>query len=238
MRPTIGIVISTNKSNESYIINKAYIDAIHAAGGLPFLLPAVGDEETAARFLARIDGILMPGGPDVDPVHFGEEPMLNYTLIDPYRDSFELSLARLAIKNDVPILGICRGVQMMNIAAGGDIYQDLKAQQDKVLIHDQRAPRWYPTHTVEVQPETMLSQILGELHVRVNSYHHQAVRKVAPAFRVNATASDGVIEGIESRSVRFALGVQWHPEHMWKAYPLFKGLFTAFVNEASKSKPS
>lgn len=234
MRPAIGIVVSTDQTNESYMSKQAYVDAIHAAGGLPLLFPVVEDAETAAQFFARVDGILLPGGPDVDPVHFGEEPMHNYTLIDPHRDSFELSLAKLAIENDVPLLGICRGIQMINIAAGGDIYQDLKAQKDKVIIHDQRAPHWYPTHTVEVQPETILSQILGTRHVRVNSYHHQAVRKVAPLFRVSAIASDGVIEGIEHRSLRFALGVQWHPERMWKAYPLFKGLFTAFVNEARK----
>jgi len=235
MRPVIGIVASLNKERKFYAGGKAYVDAIQAAGGLPLLLAAIDDESVAAQFSTQLDGVLLPGGPDVDPVHFGEEPMYDYTVIDPERDHFELLLARLALQNNIPILGICRGIQMLNVAAGGDIYQDLAAQRKGTLIHDQKAPRWYPTHAVEIQPETTLFKILGESSVRVNSYHHQAVRNVAPKFRVSALASDGVIEAIEHSSLRYAVGVQWHPEQMWQRYPLFKRLLTALVEEASNS---
>ncbi len=235
MRPSIGIVVSLDKERKSYVGGRAYVDAIQAAGGLPVLLAAIDDETMVSQFFTQLDGVLLPGGPDVDPVHFGEEPMYNYTAIDPERDYVELLLARLALQNNIPILGICRGIQALNVAGGGDIYQDLTAQKKGALIHAQKAPRWYPTHWINIQPETMLFKILGESRLRVNSYHHQAVRSVAPDFRVSALASDGVVEAIEHPSLRFALGVQWHPEQMWKKYPLFKLLFTSFVNEASNS---
>ena len=236
MKPTIGIVISTDRASELfYTEKKAYVDAVFAAGGLPVFLPVVGDSGTPERFFSRIDGILLPGGPDVDPVHFGEEPEHDYTAIDPRRDSFELALAGLAMKNDVPILGICRGTQLLNIAAGGDIYQDLREQKEAVLVHDQKAPQWYPTHAVEIGPGTLLSRVLeGETRVRVNSFHHQSVRRVADGFRASATASDGVIEAIENGSLRFALGVQWHPERMFVHYPMFMRLFTALVEAAGR----
>lgn len=237
MRPIIGIVVSLNKQRDTYVGGRAYVEAIEAAGGIPLLLPCTDDDDVASLLFTRVHGLLLPGGRDVDPVHFGEEPMHDYTLIDPERDNIELLLARLALRQDVPILGICRGIQMLNIAAGGDIYQDLATQKKGALIHDQKAPRWYPTHAIEVQPETTLSKILGKTHLRVNSYHHQAVRNVANGFRVSAVSSDGVIEGIEHSSLRYAIGVQWHPEQMWRKYPLFKQLFAALVAEASNSRP-
>lgn len=235
MRPVIGIVVSLNKERDSYVGGMAYVDAVKAAGGLPLLLPCIDDEDLASQFFTRVDGLLLPGGPDVDPVHFGEGPMYHYTFIDPERDFVELLLAKLALQNNIPILGICRGVQILNIASGGDIYQDLAAQREDILIHDQKAPRRYPTHAVEVKPDSKLFNVLGETSLRVNSYHHQAVRNVAPGFKVSAVASDGIIEGIEHTSLRYAIGVQWHPELMWGKYPLFKRLFASFVSEAVKT---
>ncbi|HDL85415.1 MAG TPA: gamma-glutamyl-gamma-aminobutyrate hydrolase family protein [Candidatus Acetothermia bacterium] len=235
MRPIIGIVVSLNKEREFYVGGKAYVDAIQSAGGVPLLLAAIDDESMVSEFFAQLDGVLLPGGPDVDPVHFGEEPMYNYTAIDPERDHVEILLAKLALQNNIPILGICRGIQMLNVAAGGDIYQDIAAQREGTLIHGQKAPRWYPTHAVDVQPGTKLFKILGESRLRVNSFHHQAVRNVAPGFRVSALSSDGVIEGIEHSSLRYAVGVQWHPERMWRKYLVFKRLFVALIDEASNT---
>ena len=235
MRPVIAIVVSLDRKGESYVGGRAYVDAIEAAGGVPLLLPCSDDEDMASQLLARVDGLLLPGGPDVDPVHFGEEPTHNYTRIDPQRDSVEIALAKLSLREDIPILGICRGIQVLNIAAGGDIYQDLASQREGTLIHDQKAPRWYPTHAVEVSHDSKLFAILGQSSLRVNSYHHQAVRNVAPSFKVSAVAGDGVIEGIEHSSLRFALGVQWHPEGMWRKFPLFKRLFTSFIDAAESS---
>ena len=236
MRPVIGIVASLNQERKSYVAGKAYVEAIQGAGGAPLLLPAVGDDSVAAQLFTQLDGLLLPGGPDIDPLHFGEEPMYKYTRIDPESDHVELLLARLALRNNIPILGICRGIQMLNIAAGGDIYQDLAAQRAETLIHDQKAPWWYPTHAIEIQPQTTLLEILGEPRLRVNSYHHQAVRNVAPNFRVSALASDGVIEAIENPSLRYAIGVQWHPEQMYREYPLFKRLFVTLVEEAGNGR--
>ena len=234
MRPIIGIVVSLDKEKDFYVGGRAYVDAVEAAGGIPMLLACSDDESAASQLFARADGLLLPGGPDVDPVHFGEEPTHNYTWIDPRRDDIEIALARLALQRDVPILGICRGIQVLNIAAGGDIYQDLASQREGALIHDQKAPRWYPTHALEISPDSKLSGILGEASLRVNSYHHQAVRKIAPSFRVSAQASDGVIEAIEHTSLRYAIGVQWHPEGMWRKYPVFKQLFVSLIEEAGR----
>jgi putative glutamine amidotransferase len=134
------------------------------------------------------------------------------------------------LRRDKPIFAICRGMQVLNTVAGGTLYQDLAAQKRKVLQHSQRAPRWHASHEITVFADTKLRKILGEEKVRVNSYHHQAVKDAAPGFIVSATALDGVIEAVESPKNRFVLGVQWHPENMWVRNPLFFSLFQTFVD--------
>ena len=230
-RPVVGITSSFNVDDQFFYLKEAYIDTIIESGGIPLIIPPQKREEDIRKIFRRLDALLLPGGPDVDPMRFEEETQYKLR-IDPERDDLELMLAQMAFEEDKPILGICRGIQVINIAAGGDIYQDLIAQRPGTLVHEQSAPGWYPTHEIQIQPETVLSRILGKTQLRVNSYHHQAVRRIAPNFRASALANDGVIEALENPLLKFALGVQWHPELMWRRYPLFKSLFTALVETA------
>lgn len=233
MRPLIGITAGNS-------LDDGYARAVEAAGGIPAVL-SLQDPAGAGDALARLDGLILGGGPDLDPFHFGEEPLPETGRIDPERDAWELVLARVALVAEVPVLGICRGIQVLNVAAGGSLYQDIGRQVRGALKHNQDAPRWYPTHGVAVQPGSRLAATLaatlaapagaGPLFIRVNSFHHQAVWELAPGFVASARAPDGVVEGIERPGATFALGVQWHPEAMWqreaRALALFRGLVEA-----------
>lgn len=224
-----------------YCLDAGYAHAVLAAGGLPVVLPpAVPAAADAA--LARLDGLLLSGGPDVDPGWFGEDPRPGQGRIDPERDAWEIALVRAALALDLPLLAICRGVQVLNVAAGGTLLQDIPTQVPGAWKHLQEAPRAYPTHPVRVEAGTRLGALLASargtapapaapLEARVNSFHHQAVGVVAPGLAVAARAGDGVVEALESPDHTFALGVQWHPEAMWEgdgaALALFRGLVDA-----------
>jgi putative glutamine amidotransferase len=230
MRPTIGITCShDDQTNRSYL-PQAYAKAIEQAGGMPLLLPqAPSSSDCISQLVHLLDGILFSGGVDVDPIHFGEEPLPALGAIAPERDGFELELARQALNADLTIFAICRGIQILNIAAGGTIYQDLPSQLTKTLKHSQEAPRWYATHKAVIKSGTFLARDLQTREIRVNSFHHQAVNRLAPGFRLSATAPDGVIEGIESENHKYVVGVQWHPETMWEKDPQMLKLFKSFV---------
>jgi putative glutamine amidotransferase len=164
----------------------------------------------------------------VDPLLFGQEPIEAMGIICPERDAYELSLTRRALALDMPILAICRGIQVLNIAAGGNILQDIGAALKNPIKHEQKAPTWYGTHSLKVLPGSKLAASWGE-QIVVNSFHHQAVDVVADEFRPTAWSSDGVIEAIESPSHRFVLGVQCHPECMWEKDARILSLFKQFV---------
>ncbi|MBS3985243.1 MAG: gamma-glutamyl-gamma-aminobutyrate hydrolase family protein [Selenomonadales bacterium] len=228
-KPTIGVTCFHDWQEQRHRQNDTYINAIKKAGGLPVLLPCLTGEADLAAHLDLVDGLLVAGGPDADPVFFGEEPEEGLGNVNPCMDAYELPVIAMALRRDMPVLGICRGVQMLNIAAGGSVIQHLPAAVRRVLKHQQSAPRSYVTHAIDIAAGTLLSRILGEGTTRVNSFHHQAVGRVALGFCVSAVAPDGVVEAIESTEHKFALGVQWHPECMWDATPNFDPLFTAFV---------
>ncbi len=232
MRPTIGITCSHDDKTDRTFLPQAYAKAVEQAGGVPILLPQVMAADCLGQLVHILDGILFSGGVDVDPVHFGEEPLPALGEISPERDSFELALARQALDADLAVFAICRGIQVLNIAAGGTIYQDLRTQLDKALKHSQDAPRWYATHKVTVKGGTFLARALQAREVRVNSFHHQAVNRVAPGFRLSATAPDGVIEAIESENHKYVVGVQWHPEGMWEKDTQMLKLFKSFIQAA------
>ncbi len=232
VKPRIGITSAFSESEQGYYLKRQYVEAVTRAGGLPLLLPTTPD--VAIDELAQsIDGILLSGGGDIDPHWFGEEPHVRNGSIDPIADTFEIHLCRSFLAAERPIFGICRGVQVLNVAAGGDIYQDLGEQTGSTLQHAQKAPDWHATHQVTVNEKSSLARILGTTRMRVNSFHHQGIRTIAPHFRVAAKAGDGLVEAIEKPGVPFTLGVQWHPERTFTKSPPELALFQAFVQACS-----
>ena len=180
------------------------------------IIPPYEEKEALLSTLERIDGLLLTGGGDINPLFLGEEPVKNLSSINHRRDRQELILTRLAANRQIPILGICRGIQIMTAALGGKLYQDIHSQHSEPCIkHSQELDRSYPSHTVEVEKESLLSRIFdGEERLNVNSFHHQAVKEPTQGFMVSARATDGIIEAIESTEYKSMLGVQWHPECM------------------------
>jgi putative glutamine amidotransferase len=227
MNPIIGITASLE--NETMMVHRNNTESIFLAGGIPFALPYTVDMEAIRDIAERIDGLLLTGGGDIDPTLFGEEPLPGLGSITPERDILEIALIRHMLDADKPIFGICRGCQILNIAAGGDMYQDLYTQRDNLLQHTQRAPRNHASHTLQVVENSLLHKVAGEASFKVNSFHHQAIRGLAPGYVLSATAKDGVIEAFESQRHRFVLGVQWHPEYMAETDPISQRLFEAFV---------
>lgn len=232
MRPLIGITCNFDRGGVRYTLAQNYVNCVLASGGLPFLLPYLPEGECSNLLLELLDGLVLSGGGDVDPCYFNQEPFPGCGEITPERDAFEIKLVQMALARDLPILGICRGMQVLNIAAGGDIYQDINSQLTAVFKHFQQAPAAYPTHSIEILPGTRLAAIAGAGRKRVNSFHHQAVNRVAPGFVVAAVAGDGVIEALEAPQKTFVLGVQWHVESM---YPHDRGavaLWQSFIAAA------
>ena len=177
--------------------------------------------------VGMVDGILLSGGGDIDPLLFGEEPLRQNGEISPLRDSFELTLCRAALESGLPLFGICRGMQVMNIAAGGTIYQDIPAQTGSTLKHSQQAPRPHGTHSVLPLENSLLAALWGKNRVAVNSFHHQAVAQLGEGFSAAAHSPDGIIEAVEREDAPFVLGVQWHPEYLDRHRGIFNALATA-----------
>ncbi len=214
-----------------YIYNE-YSQAIHHCGGAPVLLPVAQNRETFQTILERLDGLLLSGGPDVNPRFYGEEPLEGLGEIDEGLDQMELQVAKMAFKKGLPIFAICRGIQVLNVSLGGTLYQDIASQVEKNINHTQKADKGVNTHSIRIQEKTLLRQILKRKVIWVNGKHHQAIKEVAPGLIVSALAKDGVIEAVEHPSKGFVLGVQWHPEGTWRNDPYSKKLFNAFIRAA------
>ena len=209
--PVIGI--TGNFSDGNLSLAPGYYASILKAGCIPFIIPPFDDDNILINTLDNIDGLLLTGGGDINPLFLKEEPVKELHSINPYRDRQELLLARLAANRQIPVLGICRGIQVMNAALGGSLYQDIYSQEEgKLIKHSQDLDRAYASHTVRKEEDSLLAKIMGQTTLPVNSFHHQAVREPAPGFRVSARATDGIIEAIESKEYKSMLGVQWHPE--------------------------
>ncbi len=241
MRPVIGITASSYTNPEGLVFNRMYnpiARAIDAAGGLPLYIPTGLHEDTLKEIYERIDGLLLPGGPDIDPSYFGEDPHPTIT-VDAPRDALEVPLARWAVADDTPVFGICRGHQVFNVALGGSLIQDIPSQFETEQAHDQPngLPRGYLAHDVQVDPHSLLASILGSTTAHVNSLHHQAVARMAPGVTGTATSPDGIVEAAEMPDKTFAVTVQWHPEDLWETDPAQKRLFEAFV-EAARERAS
>lgn len=208
--PVIGI--SGNFREGDCTLAQAYYMSVLEAGGTPVVIPSYDDDKALVSLLDTLDGIVLSGGADIDPDYLGEEP-LDCISVNPRRDRQELTLVRLAVDRQIPLLGICRGIQVLTAALGGKLYQDIKSQHDKPCIeHSQTIARGLPSHEVKLEKDSLLYGFFGKETLAVNSFHHQAVKEVPVGFRVTASAPDGIIEGMESTTFRPILGVQWHPE--------------------------
>jgi putative glutamine amidotransferase len=236
MKPVIGVVSSCSLEKGSYVYHvlENNIKAIADSGGLPVILPYTQAEADMKQYLSLVSGLYYIGGCDILPDYYGEAALPALGELCPPRDIFEISLYQLAARLDLPMLGVCRGMQVMNVAAGGSLYQDLYSQMPQANLHDPKnLERSLPFHSIQIQKDTRLFELLGNEILKVNSTHHEAVKDVAPGYRAVGFASDQVIEAIESTELTFSLGVQWHPEDMYRQYPLFSRLYEAFVAAAS-----
>ncbi len=240
-KPIIGIVsrripfVNDSKPYPRYGVAISYCEAVAGAGGVPVVFPLSDDKTVLERYYDLIDGLLLPGGQDIHPMHYGEEPHQLIQQVDPKRDITELDLTKRALADDVPILAICRGAQVLNVAAGGSLIQDIHAQLgEDSLAHFQDFTEEWPSHSVTVTEGTKLYGIVGEEDTMVNSYHHQAVKDLASGFVVGATAPDGVVEAIESEGHTFVLGVQWHAELLYQNHDFNMALFRSHVEHAGR----
>lgn len=240
-RPLVGVTTQSLQAVEgipatmppSWIMNRMYLDALVRAGAAPVLLPLLADQPQVLRSLyERLDGVLLPGGVDIEPSHFGEARHALLRRTDPPRDVVELQLARWALEDGKPILGLCRGLQILNIAAGGTLFQDVQAQRYGSQKHDFEPPehtRDYLAHEVEVVAGSRLHALVGAPSAPVNSMHHQGIQRLGEGLAATAHAPDGLIEAIEGAGRGFALGVQWHPESLEPSDDLSRALFREFV---------
>ena len=214
-------------------INQSYVRALVAAGCAPVLIPLIDDQDRLRAIYQRLDGIVFPGGADVAPEEYGEQPMDHLNVVEPERDRTELTLARWAFEDDLPVLGICRGQQLLNVALGGSLYQDLRHQAVTQVEHSEAhgQGRAALVHRVRLDPDSRLAQLIDETSIDVNSLHHQAVKSVASRLRVTGKSDDGVIEAVESPERRFLIAVQWHPEEI-DDLPWVRRLFSGFARAA------
>jgi putative glutamine amidotransferase len=244
-RPIIGIPTQTLHAMdgipealpESWVMNQRYSRVVASAGGLPVMIPLLDDEGTLRALYDRLDGLLLPGGLDLDPGTYGEPRRYDCGRVDPARDRVELQFARWAIDEGKPVFGLCRGLQIVNVALGGTLYQDIAAQFSGAIKHD-----YFPTagyardhlaHDVTVSSGSRLGTLIGSAPLRVNSMHHQAVKELAPGLLPTAVAPDGVVEAVELPDQPFVLGVQWHPESLVERDPRMRRLMAGFVEAAA-----
>lgn len=234
-RPLIGITPGYDESNRMIFVKDGYYQGIIKAGGMAAVLPLTTEQHILDEFIKRCDGFLICGGPDLDAKFYGESNMPYNGQISPYRDEMEIYIVKNAIERRKPLLGICRGIQVINAAMGGTLYQDIGAQLKGIQIvkHSQDAPKWYPFHEIHIEKGSKVWESFSADRIRVNSFHHQAVKEVAPGFKPTSWTSDGIIESIEYDGHLFAVGVQWHPELMWEKDAIYLKLFEDFVRRAA-----
>lgn len=236
LKPIIGIS-STSGEGTSTSVPLTYVESVIRAGGVPMVLPITHDHELLNRMLDNIDALILTGGEDVDPLKwYGEEPLPALGGIAPERDSFDVALARLAVLRGLPLLGICRGHQVINVAFGGTLYQDIPSQvKGSQVKHRQNAPGNYGTHSIRIEQNSLLFKQIGKQNIAVNSFHHEAVKDVAPGFKVTATSVDGVVEAMEKIDSDQVYSVQFHPE-VFTAQNIdtFMGIFEYLVKKAQE----
>ncbi len=228
MRPVIGLTLDDEHARPGvHVLRDDYVRSVEQAEAIPMVLVPCAPRD-AAPLLDRLDGLLLTGGVDVAPELFDQPPHPRLRRVDRRRDDFEIALIRETLERDLPIFAICRGIQVLNVAGGGTLIQDLPSEIAGGERHDCPEPRSRRVHRVDIDPDTRLHGILGEARISVNSFHHQAVDRLGSGFAASARCDeDGVIEGIEMPERRFVVGVQWHPETFWDSPDSFQSLFDA-----------
>jgi len=240
VQPIIGVTcdldLGTGRESRApgrkiHILYDDYVQAILSSGGLPVLLPPVLGAANRTAYVEHLHGLVIPGSPaDIDPACYGEEPHQRLGPVNPLRTNFEIQLARLAVTRGLPVFGVCGGAQVLNVALGGSLYQDIPSQIPKAYKHSGFSE---PAHTIDLVPGTRLATIVGAHELRVNSLHHQAIKVPGHGLVVSASARDGVIEAVEIPDQPFVVGVQWHPERLFIEDKTAQQLFTAFVQAAT-----
>lgn len=231
-KPVICITPSHNTENDDLSLRPTYARAISAAGGLPIVMTLEAGQEDINQLVSLCDGFLFSGGPDPHPFLFGEDTQAHCGNVSLIRDRLELMLLKKAMEARKPILGICRGIQLINVALGGDIYQDIPSQTDSSFPIAHKQPFQYscPSHHVAVAKDTLLAAMAeGQPELEVNSMHHQACRQTAPGLTASGYAPDGLIEALEMPDYPFLMGVQWHPEYLWQKDKAAANLFKQFI---------
>jgi len=245
MKPVIGVTPDFNAGDRqdmggqepTYFLRARYIRAIEELGGIPLIIPLVDDPVSRRRLLDGVDGVLLTGsGPDLPPGLYGERQQYEFPLVSERRANFELDVVRQARKRHLPLLAICGGMQTMNVACGGSLFQDIPSQVPKALPHRQAAKAIHVSHAVRVTPGSLLRRIVAKTSFMVNSSHHQSVKAVAPSLIASAVAPDGIVEAIELPTHPFFLGIQWHPEFLFERHALHQRLFTAFLRAARRTR--
>lgn len=247
MKPVIGITsnystedfhgISTKigaKGQEWQLIADDYIYAVEKAGGIPLILPVLSSHEDISTILSKIDGLILSGGSDIDPRYYNEYPKDGLSIIMPKRDYYELTLAKVAIeKTNMPILGICRGSQVLMVSTDGSLNQDMRYQKSQSFKHTcVESPKYHATHSVTIENDSIFKEIFDKEVIGVNSFHHQSIDKLGKGFKVSMLADDQTIEGVEMVGDRFIVGTQWHPEMMVEKDSYYLSLFETFVNKS------
>lgn len=232
-RPIIGLIPLVDEERESYWMLPGYMEGVRAAGGIPVMLPLTSDREELCQLNGLCDGYLLTGGQDVAPELYGERPAAECGAPSGQRDAMETIILGMAVEEDKAVLGICRGIQFMNVALGGTLYQDIPTQRQEFVEHHQDGHYDSPVHMNYIEEGTPLHELLGVSELAVNSYHHQAVKFLAPKLSMMAYSEDGLVEAVYMPDKRFVWGVQWHPEFSYKADESSMRIFEAFVRAAA-----
>jgi putative glutamine amidotransferase len=239
-RPLIGVTMGREKSQRFFglnlfIMNQTYVRTLEQLGALPVMIPLHMTEQSLRGMLDRLDGLFLPGGEDIDPANYGADRHQLLGATDKERDRTELLLTRWAVEKGMPVLGVCRGAQMINVACGGTLYQDILSERPDLAKHDYFPPsfeRFRISHPIDIEADSRLAHAMGQVH-EVNSMHHQGIDRVGYGLRVVARADDGLPEALEAPALPYIVGVQWHPEELAKTDQMSANLFYDFVRAAA-----
>ncbi|MBO5247764.1 MAG: gamma-glutamyl-gamma-aminobutyrate hydrolase family protein [Clostridia bacterium] len=233
MKPIIGVLAEIDNEFCTRVQNP-YIHAIERCGGIPVLFPFIDEEETMDRLVDLCDGFFFTGGADIHPKHYGEVLESNIGGIQEHRDAFEFKCFEKVIKTSKPILGICRGAQLINVALGGTLYQDIPSEVSTKILHRQCEPKFSPSHDVRIIVRTPLYEMTGVEQIKANSFHHQAIKKLGKGLEIMGIAEDGLIEAVYSAEERYVRAYQWHPERLFETDPQNRRIFEDFIQACSQ----